>query len=73
MQTVTLSLCLAVLLLCGCQRNEPPPTIIVAPGPVGEPVPPGAPGSAGATGEAGKPGINAAVIVVTPAASAAPA
>jgi len=66
-----LALCLPILalLLSGCQRNEPVPTVIVAPGPAGEPGPPGA---TGATGEAGKAG-GAAVVVVTPAASAASA
>lgn len=57
------------LSLGGCQRNEPPPTVIVAPGPAGEP---GTPGATGATGEAGKPGTSA-VVVVTPPASAASA
>lgn len=59
----TFSVCLAALLLCGCQHQEPP-TIIVAPSPSGEPGPPGA---------TGNPGANAAIIVVTPAASAASA
>ncbi|WP_457442774.1 hypothetical protein [Roseateles sp. P5_E4] len=70
-RSTALALCLPMLalLLDGCQRNEPPPTVIVAPGPAGEPGPPGA---TGATGEAGKAGA-AAVVVVTPAASAASA
>lgn len=64
-----LALPLAALLLAGCQRNEPPPapTVIVAPGPTGEPGPAGA---TGATGDTGKPG-EAAVVVVVPPASAA--
>lgn len=65
---LSLSLGLAALaLLGGCQRNEPPPTVIVAPGPAGEP---GPAGQTGATGQAGQPG---AVVVVTPPASAASA
>jgi hypothetical protein len=56
----------ALVLLCACQRQEPPPpTVILAP--AGEP---GAPGPAGATGETGKDGATA-VVVVTPPASAA--
>lgn len=65
---LSLSLCALVLLLAGCQRNETPPTVVVAPGRAGEP---GAPGATGATGEAGKAGANAAVVIVTPPASAA--
>ena len=61
-----LALSTFALLLSGCQREAPPPTVIVAPGPAGEPGPVGA---TGATGDAGKPG--AAIVVVTPPASAA--
>jgi hypothetical protein len=50
--------------LVGCQKTEPPPAVVVVPGP------PGATGSTGATGDAGKPGTDGAVVVVTPAASA---
>ncbi|WP_157281995.1 hypothetical protein [Pelomonas sp. Root1237] len=41
-RSTALALCLPMLalLLGGCQRNEPPPTVIVAPGPAGEPGPP---------------------------------
>jgi hypothetical protein len=63
--SLALALPLLALLLGGCQRDEPPPTVIVAPGPAGEP---GTPGATGATGAAGKDG---AVVVVQPAASAA--
>lgn len=62
-RSLALLLSAALLGLLGaCQRNEPPPTVIVAPA--------GEPGPAGATGEAGKPGTNT-VVVVTPPASAA--
>ena len=63
-----ISFILLAALLVGCQRAEPPPTVIVAPGPAGEP---GAVGATGATGDAGKPGTNTTVIVTTPPASAA--
>ncbi len=61
--SLTFSL-VALAMLGGCQRNEPPPppAVIVAPGPAGEP------GPAGQTGATGQPG---ALVVVTPAASAA--
>lgn len=62
---VPVSIAMLALLLAGCQRNEPPPTVIVAPGPAGEP------GPVGATGEAGKPGTNTTVIVAPLPASAA--
>lgn len=48
--------------LVACQKTEPPPAVVVVPGPTG---------ATGATGEAGKPGTDATVIVVTPPASAA--
>ncbi len=64
---LALSLFVMAPLLCSCQRNEPP-TVIVTPGPAGEP---GAPGATGAMGEAGKAGSNSTVIVAPPAASAA--
>lgn len=66
-RALALLLPVLALLLGGCQRNEPPPTVIVAPGPAGEP---GTPGAPGATGEPGKTGATA-VVVVTPPASAA--
>lgn len=52
-----LALSVLVLLLSACQRNEPPPTVIVAP--AGEPGPPGPAGATGETGKAG-PGASAA-------------